>query len=438
MKAFLKKILLDLLWAGVAKKIGREKPYVIAITGSVGKTSTKEAIASVLSQTGRPVVKSAGNLGTDFGIPLSLFGFAEQPDGIFEWLTAAILSFSPPRTKGTGRPYYILEYSAEKPGDIPFLAHKIPIDVGVLTTITPVHMEFYGDFSKLVAEKSSLFEGLIEGGYAVLNGEDVEQEPLAIRVPNVQWYGQQLPARKSGTTIKEIKPTEKGLLCSLSFTPVKTLDSVGKTKPQQIEVQTSVIGVHQLYPLLAAATIGFREGLRASEVKAGLEAYVLPNGRGRVIAGIKECSIIDDSYNSSPEAVKAGLAMLRPFADSRRTIAVLGTMNELGSMAESAHMEVAQAAANTADYLIFVGTFATKMVEVAVKAGKDPVQVIGFSTTAHLIDKAEHLLQNRDVIYVKGSQNGVRLERFVKRIMAHPEDAQALLARQSSFWSKHS
>jgi UDP-N-acetylmuramyl pentapeptide synthase len=435
MKRLAKKVLSGLLWEHAQEQLTQHQPYVVAITGSVGKTSAKEAISLVLAQSGRPVIKTAGNLNTDIGLPLSLLGFEEAPADMMAWLQATKRSFAKVE-KPAERPYYVLEFAADKPGDIAALAKRIPPHVAVMTSIHPVHLEAYGSFDKLVAEKHSLLDHLQPEGYAVLNAYDVQQHPLIARIPHQILYGFDAPAaaNREGVWASKLQATPRGIACTLEFRLNRKIDGLSKQQTQKIELQTQVIGAHQLTALLAAAAVGLKEGVPVVKIKAALEQYTLPNGRGRIIEGQKGMTIIDDSYNASPAAVKAGLETLRSFAGKRRVVAVLGNMNELGTFAESAHREVARFAVGKVDYLVTVGEHGELMRQEAIKAGQPDMEVMSFSKPEDLLHQSDQVLRKGDVVYVKGSQNGVRLERLVKKIMAHPEQAERLLVRQSKYW----
>lgn len=207
-------------------------------------------------------------------------------------------------------------------------------------------------------------------------------------------------------------------------------------RERNIELQHTFEEKHQLYALLAAATVGLQEGVGKELIIQALEAYMVPQGRGRVIEGVHSITLVDDSYNGAPDGVKAGLAMLHDFAGDRRVVAVLGSMNELGSMAEQAHREVAQHAAETVDFLVVVGQYRDQMLEAAASAGMSRSHMLAFTTPEQLIAQAEEVVRTNDVVYVKGSQNNVRLERFVKALMAHPEQAAQVLVRQGKQWIK--
>lgn len=439
MRKLVKNLILSILWRGVTKKMRQDKPRIIAIAGSVGKTSTKEAIAEVLKTTGRPVLKTIGNLGTEVGIPLSLLGFNDIPGDPLSWLGVILTAIFPPILDSEQKPYYVLEFASDKPGDIAYLAKRLPPDLVIATQVAPAHLEHFTNLDEFVAEELALFSFLKPDGYAVLNADDPYQRELDSKLPRVIWYGlreEKPSAHQDGVWMHHLEMKEKGLKGVLEVMAKKRMDTIGHGQPQTMPIQTSLLGKHQLYPLAAAAAVGFQEKATARQIQKTLENYQVPPGRGRLIAGSKEISIIDDSYNSSPEAVKAGLLMLKPYAKKRRVVAILGQMNELGEQASNAHFEVGKAAAGRVDFLVAVGAFGEKMLEGAKEAGMSAVQMIHFLTPEQLIDKMEQIVQRNDVVYVKASQNGMRLERVVKKIMANPNQAKKLLVRQEGAWSK--
>lgn len=408
MKRLLRPVLLYLLWHGVKRKVGFERPRVIAVTGSIGKTSAKEAIATVLETSGFPVVKTHGNLGTDIGVPLSLFGFEELPSRL-GWLLVLWRALFPPCLRYEKRPYYVLEYSSDKPGDIAFLTGKLPADVGVVTTVAPVHMQFFPDLKALVVEELAVSHGLNAGGSLIANADDPHQAILRQEHVETIWYGME------GI---EIDRSEAGL----AFTR------------GGIRYQTSLIGVHQLYPLLAAIAVGESEGVSSENILRQVAAYQVPAGRGRLLQGKNGLTIIDDTYNSSPKAVKAALLMLKEIAGKRPTIAVIGHMNELGERSEELHREVA-AAASSVDRLVLVGPHGEAMRDSAVQAGLPTDRIVVFQTSEECLERFAELVFNDEVILIKASQNGMRLERLVKSLLADPADAKQLV-RQSLTWKQ--
>ncbi len=425
MKATIRQFVLTLMWGAVKRRYRAEDPYVIAVCGSVGKTSAKEAIAIMLETAGKPVVKTVGNLATDTGIPLSLLGFTEQVKGLSAWLKVMARSSSAVFTKPKGRPYWVLEFSSDKPGDHAFLGERIPIDVAVFTSGGPVHLEYYKTQEGVTAELADILKYRRDGGYVLINGDDQFLKEIV-------WPELTYRFGVAGLTKHQNKVDLRGAAVALKVKNM-TCELSGDVK---LTANVAVVGKQQLAPLVAAAFIGHKEGLAAAEIKKGLEAYQVPAGRGRLIDGLKGSTIVDDSANASPEAAVAGVAMLKPWAQGRRTVAILGTMNELGDSALEAHQEVAAAAAKSVDFLVVLGPFAQDMLKAAKTAGMASHRMLAFTTPEQLFSQLEQVIERNDIIYVKASQNGMRLERVVKRLMAHPADAPKLLVRQSESWQE--
>lgn len=434
MRTAFRQFLLSLMWGAVKRRFRAENPFVIAVTGSVGKTSTKEAIATMLEVTDRKVVKSIGNLGTDTGIPLSLLGFTEKVAGGGAWVSVIARSLFMEFTKPSARPYWVIEYSSERPGDLAFIGKRLPFDVGIFTSGGPVHMEYFKTQEAVTQELLDLLRFQRPGGYVIVHADDPFLHPLTWP-EGVLKYGvtglapKTYPAHIRGR-IGELSGT--GALCTIS--PDREHSEGVLT--EVLSAKLPVIGPQQLLPLVAAAMVGSKEGMSKSDLKKGLEAYSVPAGRGRLIAGLKGVTVVDDSANASPEAALAGLAMLRPWAKGRRTVAVLGTMNELGDQALAAHQEIAAAAGKAVDFLVAVGQYANQMLEAAQKAGMPTHRMLAFTTPEQLLTQIDQVIERNDIIYVKASQNGMRLERLVKRLMARPQQAPELLVRQSPAWKE--
>lgn len=441
MVTWLRNLFISRVWQGALRRVAREQPFVLAISGSVGKTSTKDAIALVLAAAGQAVFKTPKSFNSEVGIPLALLGFEDTPTNLWQWLGVWFRSWSPPRSpslKPGQKRSFVLEYSADRPGDICYISKQIRPNVVVLTRIAPSHLQNYPNFEALVAEETSLLADLQPGGSLIYNTDDPNQAKVAAEAAAVLPYGLvgTLPKR-TGVWGQALKLGEAGWLLKVSYQNGQKMDSLTPKSSNQCEVQTRVIGRHQLYPLLAAAATAFAEGISPTAIKAGLEQFEVPPGRGRLIPGIRQMTLIDDTYNSSPEAAKAALEALAELGKERRTVAILGNMNELGDAAEAAHLEVARYAVSRANALVFVGPFAKQQAKAAIKAGQPLQNVISFEEPAQLLAALDQVVEAEDLVLVKGSQNRVRLERVVEKLMAHPEDAPKLLARQSAYWKKH-
>lgn len=405
MKQLLRPLLLLLLWRAVSKIVRAENPRVIVVTGSIGKTSTKEAIAAVLDSSEYPVIKTEGNLGTDTGVPLSLLGFSELPARL-GWISVLFRALRPPFQQFAKRPYYVLEYSSDKPGDLQFLTKQLPADVGVISQVAPVHLQAFPNFDALIKEELAVIDGLTASGVLVLNAADPIQTNSNLRGKEAVWYG-------------------KDYTASLKSEGLELRLATGEI------YQTAVFGRHQLLPILAAVAVGKLEGLPYQHIAVGVAKYQVPPGRGRILKGKQGISIIDDTYNASPEAVKAALQMLVELASSRRTVAILGRMNELGERAEELHRQVAANA--KVDLLVLVGEFAGIMQEAAEAAGTKKTAIVTFQTPELCLAGIEGLLKPKDLVLIKASQNGMRLERVVKLLLENPAEASNLVRQSVSF-----
>ena len=439
-RTHLRKLILHVIWYGAMRQYRSDKPIVIAVGGSVGKTSTKEAVAEVFAASDCIVTKTHGNMATDFGVALSLLGYTDTPPSMTAWLGVFLRStIWPSKKQNRSKPhYYVLEYSSDAMGDTAYLTKHIPPVTAILATLVPVHMEQYKTVETMVEETISLIDALPESGLILANYNDEYQRKALTkkRIGNraILWYGKvdSTSPKQPGVWAHVSGMTQKGIEISL-FNVSSTMDSVTKST-KGMSVQTSMVGEYQLSPVIAAAAVGGYYKIPTEKLSEALTAYVLPAGRGRLIEGRNGLTIIDDTANASPEAVKAGLSVLKPYAGKRRRVAILGTMNELGEVSESAHKEIAEAAAEHAQFFVALGIYAPIMVATALKAGMTSDKVMGFATPEQFLSHMSQLIKRNDVVYVKASQNGMYLERIVRALMAHPEHAPELLVRQGTYW----
>lgn len=411
MRTLLKSFVIGLLWRRASRVIKRDQPFIIAITGSVGKTTTKDAIAAVLAADTVPVHSAAGNLNTEFGVPLAIMGFNQAPHGVTAWL-GTLWRSTFIRSVGKGGYRLVLELSSDKDGDIAFLAERIPINLAVFTRFTITHER--GD-EAVAKEKLSMLKGLAADGTVVANADDTLQKPALAEHSTVTY----------GTTSKA--DVQYGVK---QFTP-EGIEMTITEKDKTTVMKTKVVAEHQLLSLAAAVAVARQLKISYSTIAQAIEAFLPPKGRMRIIEGRKQATLIDDSYNSSPAAAELALMELKRFAGTRRTVAILGNMNELGSHTVSAHVALGQAvAAAQVDYLVAVGQNATRIVRGAREGGMADQHMITFKTPEKMMARLDHLVRAKDVILIKASQNGMRFERVVKKLMAHPDQARELLVRQ--------
>lgn len=407
----------------------RFRPRIIGITGNVGKTSTKLAVYTVLRESKKRVRMAGGNLNNEYGLPLAVLTDYERPGGIFFWLWVIALSsfrLISPWAKRKYPKILILEYAADKPGDIRYLTKIVKPTIAVVTAVgqIPVHVEFFSDREAVIKEKTRLIKGLGPEGIAILNHDD----PAVLAMRNqtkaqVMSYGFHKSADLRITNFED--RSEFGWPLGISF----KLETDTSSVPVKID---NVFGVSQAYAATAAAAVGLCEGLNLVQIAEALSLYEGEKGRTKLIAGIKESWIIDDTYNSSPASLKAALAIFNDLRAPRK-VAILGDMLELGSYAKHAHEEMGKLARQAVDELITVGPLAKLISEKAEGLKKENIH--SFRNTAELIPKVKDLIEEKDLILVKGSQS-MRMEKLVAVLMAEPQRAKELLVRQYGRWLK--
>jgi len=419
MKEFAKKCVLGFLMALARIRLKRLRLFVVGVTGSIGKTSTKDAIYTVLKQRYQ-VYRSKKSYNTEFGMPLAIL---EQDSGFsspVKWLKTLVGAIWNAFIGGRHMQMLILEMGVDKPGDMSALLKLVRPQVGVMTNIKPVHLAEgqFQDLDDIFREKRKLVDALPEKGIAILNADDPHilsfRDKLECRA---LWYG---VSELADLRVLDLNHSMEGLAFTLSY------------KEEVISMNVPLLGSFQIYVLLPAIAVALTQGFTLEEATQALMDYRLPPGRMNPIPGIKESLIIDSSYNASPEAVKQALDILSETPG--RKVAVLGNMNELGVVTEQKHREIGQYTVGRADFLFTVGESAQWIHEEAKNSGFADDAVAHFPDALAAAEFVRKIVQKHDTILVKGSQNKVRLERLVKKLMQEPEKAEELLARQGSQW----
>lgn len=410
------------------------KPDIIGITGSVGKTSAKEAMYFLLKRH-LSVRQSEKNFNTAIGVPLAIMGIAKNPShSLVAWITCLVKGLRLVCVHDRTFPFILLlEMGADGIGDISYLTKLAPCKVGVLTAIGPAHLEKFGTMERLVNEKKEIIRHLKgKQCLAVVNADDPFlyplNEPLHCRVMT---YGLGRNADVCMSDIKErfVFRPDDDIHFSLSG------DIVYGNESEEFELART-IGAHLLYPPLAAICVALYYGTPLKQIARDLREYCPQRGRMRLIHGIKYSLIIDDTYNSSPLACRRALDSLAkieisPFA---RRIAVLGDMLELGNHTERLHRDVgAYLTTLNIDRLITVGSAAQWIADGASDNGIDMARILRFDTSQEAAAFMRNDIGKGDVVLAKASQ-GIRLERFVKELMADPQKASQELVRQDAEW----
>lgn len=405
----------------------RYKPKVIAITGSVGKTSAKEAVCSVLEERFN-VRRNIKNYNNEIGVPLTIIGAQTGGRSFLAWFkifTKGLAGFC--WVKNYPK-VLILEMGADKIGDIKYLTDFVPVDAGIITTIgdIPVHVEFFRTPEQVAKEKSNLIRNISPKGWAVLNIDDPKVENMRnLTKARVMTYGFGAQADVKVQNLQIHLVDLKNIRADFE---IKHKD---KTTSFRIK---NILGRHQIYPILAAVCAGLIMEMDLAEIASVLNDYKSPAGRMNLIKGVKNSLIIDDSYNSSPSSTLAALDVLEKIP-AKRKIAAIGDMLELGSYTEKAHRMVAARAAKIADLFFAVGERAIFMVDEAKKSGMASDKMFYFASSEEAGRKIQEIVDEGDIVLVKGSQ-GVRMEKISKELMAEPQKAQEFLVRQEEGWRR--
>ncbi|MEY4744510.1 MAG: hypothetical protein RL272_455 [Candidatus Parcubacteria bacterium] len=409
--------------AGYARAVlQRERPQIVGITGSVGKSSAKEAVGVVLAKRFR-VRASKKNYNTEIGVPLTVLGLPSGDRSALKWLGVLWRAWKKAAFKDADYPkVLVLEMALQHPGDIAKLCGIATPQIAVVTTIGESHMEFMGSVENILKEKRVLVERLPADGIAVLNRDDERVWGMRVSTKaKAVSFGFHPDAEVRAIPDSITYACSPDRECGMHF----KLTAGGATVPVFLP---HVLGKHGVYAALAAAAVGLSKGMNLVDVSDALGLYSPPPGRLRYIPGIKHTVVIDDTYNAAPTSVLAALEVLRdiPKPESVKRIAVLGDMLELGAGSEEGHRAVGAKAAECADLLVFVGERMRDAMKAAKDKGAADDRMFWLSTPEEAGRFTQERMKMGDFVLVKGSR-GMRMEKVVKEIMAEPLDADRLL-----------
>jgi UDP-N-acetylmuramoyl-tripeptide--D-alanyl-D-alanine ligase len=355
---------------------------IAGVTGSVGKTTTKEMLAALLGAKLR-VLKSEGNLNNEYGLPLTLFRLEEAHQAA------------------------VLEMGMSRRGELARLAAIARPDVGVVTRVAPAHLEFFASVDEIALAKRELIEGLNgHDSTAVLNADDPRVTAFGAFAPGrVLTYGIARPAFFSAAAIED-----RGALGS-------AFDYI--SPEGRVRLELSVPGRHAIYNALAALAAASIWNIGAAEAQSVFRTLRVPAMRGELLRFSNGAALINDSYNSSPAALDAMVAVLAATPNFQRRILAAGAMRELGVASPALHREAGIFAAKTrkVDWVIGVEGDAKEIVEGAVAAGVPREQTKFFASSEEAAAFLGDFLTAGDVLLVKGSR-GVQMERIVESLLA--------------------
>lgn len=410
--------------AGAVRR--RYHPLVVAVSGSVGKTSTRLAIATVLRKLGY-VGQPNGNYNTEIGVSLAILRARTGNRSVIAWLgvfgRGLLLLFK----KQFYPSVLVLEFGSDRPGDGRPLVKLARPTIGIVTNISETHLEKLVTLQGVAAEEGELVFGLPDDGWAILNRDDELVWGMRERTKaKVLSYGFSEEAEIKIINWQLIKKdNEYGTVVKIAYQ--------GSTIPIFIP---GAVGRQYAYVCAAAVAAGIAVGLNMVDITKELNEFVPAAGRMRPLAGINNSILIDDTYNSSPLACKIALQTLKQLQEAqlvKKTIAVLGDMLELGEQSQSLHQQVGEQAAKlNIDILVTVGKLAADMAKIAREINSQLV-VYEMADTKQAVEFLKGILQAGDAVLIKGSQ-GARMEKVTKELMAEPHRAVELLVRQSAYW----
>jgi len=352
----------------------RFDPLTVGITGSIAKTSTKEAIAAVLATTYR-TLKNEGNENNEIGLPLTVLRLGRSHEAL------------------------VLEMGMYVEGEISDLVRIGRPRIGVVTAVQPVHLARMGSIEAIEAEKGRLVEGLPPNGTAILNADDARVRAMAGRTAaRVLTYGFAGDADVGADGIESLGPD--GMRFDL------------RTRAGRRWIVIQGLGRHAVHNALAAAAVGVAAGVDLESIGRGLAEAFGAAHRGELVR-LGDVTIVDDSYNAAPASMVAALDVLAGLAGRR--IAVLGEMLELGEESETGHLEVGRVAGRVADLLVVVGEEAGGIAEGAVEAGLEPERILRVADAEAAFEVLRPRLGPGDVVLVKASR-GIALDRLVEAL----------------------
>lgn len=460
MKNFFKKIVIKIITWQATFLLKKNNPKIIAITGNLGKTSTKDFIytalrKNLLSQKGDSLVlASKKSMNSDIGIPLAILGLESGWTNPFLWIKIIFNSFIKMFDNFPYK-YLVLEIGADSPGDIKNVCKYIKPDIVVLTAFAevPVHVEaFNNDRKKLIREKKYLVENLKEDGIFIYNLDDEDCKKIAKEMEDKNIKIKHFSFNNSEADIytKNIQFIYEDI--NKYVNKVKGVSgNIFIKEGENLKVEMKgILGEAVFYSLLPAFLIAKEFGLNLEKVVLDIEKSKRTSGRMRILEGVYNSTIIDDTYNSSPKALRHGIQVVQNIETRGKKIFVLGDMLELGDFTRSEHENIGKFLVGICDILITSGIRAKFIAEAAFMAGMPRENIFVVNGSLEAARETLLILENEvekdykqgrsereiggDLIFVKGSQ-GARMEKVVRMILnreAHnPEED---LVRQEKVW----
>jgi UDP-N-acetylmuramoyl-tripeptide--D-alanyl-D-alanine ligase len=404
----------------VRRYFKKHQPRLVVVVGAVGKTTTKDAIATVLSTKYRTEA-SHGNLNEQMSVPFGILGIKYPPFSLLKKISTWRKIFKAMRKRlhaPTDIDVIVQELATDQPGEIAHYERYLKPDIAVVTAVAPEHMaNFPGGIDEVAREELAVAR---YSGLTVINFDDVDASfAKYAETNNITDYG-----LEGGEYRFEITGGD-----ALKGYKVKF---IAPEFPGDVESTVHLVGEHLLKSALAAALVAAKLGMNAEEIAAALTEIEPVAGRMNPLRGVRGTTIIDDTYNSSPSAAIAALRTLY-LMDAPQRVVILGSMNELGQQSAAYHQMVGeQCDPNWLDYVITIGDEAARYLAPAAK--KNGCQVATFANPIDAGAFANKVLADGGILLAKGSQDGVFAEEAIKILLHDEIEEEKTLVRQDEEW----
>lgn len=403
----------------------RARPLIVGITGSVGKSGSKEATALILSKS-FSVRATPGNLNNEWGVPLAVIGMPSPGKSFLGWVRVLAHGLAWVLWPKGYPQVLVVELGVDRPGDMDYLLSLIgQPTVGVLTHVSASHLEFFGSVSAIGREKSKLLIALPEEGTAVINAdcEAALKEQSRVKA-KVLTYGFAPEAVVRAEHLRIIQ--ENGRVEGVSF----KLNYAGKSIPVRLP---GVLGQHQVNTILSGVAVGIALKMNLVDIGAALLDFRPLPGRLRILPGRSGMNLLEDSYNASSASIRAALATMREIIAPRKVV-ILGDVLELGPTKLDEHRALAHdVLMSGASVFVGVGQYMGHLAAALRGTSFPEKQIYHFADVHVALRSLGTLLRQGDLVLIKGSQ-GLRMEKISEALLDESLDPTSVLPRQTSSW----
>lgn len=439
MRSFIRLKVVDALSYISRKTLAKYQPFIIGVTGNIGKTTTKDYIYNFLKYKYKDDVRrSEKSQNSEIGLNLTILGEKNAWNNPFLWLNILFKNFINLGRSLVYPKILVLEVGADKPGDIKYLTRIIKPDMVVLTAFqeSPTHGEFFKNIEQHINEKKVLVDKMKSDGVVIYNIDDAVMTAMANskkqNSPDVQvfsyGFGQEADLR-----ILEVSNLYDDEAEILGLKTRLRVNFVGHNEDLELRL-VGVVGTAHVYSLSCAILVSLLNGFTKEDIYTALKDFEFTKSRMRLLDGKDGITILDDSYNSSPKALENAIETVSKILTKGKKVAILGHMAELGNNSSREHMKIGKLAVQCFDIVIFAGRNNDFFLEGArqVKTQLKNIYLAKDSAEVLEILETKKILKASDLVLVKGSQSA-RLEKVVVSLLVNPHD-ESNVCRQDAEW----